>query len=134
MKAVFDTNVLLAAYLTEGLCARLLLRARRRQFELITCPQILTECRDNLQKLTSPSADALDATIHHLLAITTVIAPSRALIPRVCRDRDDNGILGCAITAHVDYLVTGDKDLLALHAFEGIPIITPRDFEALFAE
>ena len=60
MRAVPDANVLVAAYLTEGLCARLLRRARRGQFELITCAQILTETRENIQKLTSPSIEALN--------------------------------------------------------------------------
>jgi hypothetical protein len=35
VKAVFDTNVIIAAFLTEGICARLLTRARRRAFDLI---------------------------------------------------------------------------------------------------
>lgn len=39
MRAVLDANVLVAAYLTEGLCARLLRRARQGQFEFITCAQ-----------------------------------------------------------------------------------------------
>jgi len=70
MRAVLDANVLVAAYLTEGLCARLLRRARQGQFELITCAQILTEVRDNLQKLTSPSTEALRATTAHVLDVT----------------------------------------------------------------
>ena len=134
MKAVLDPNVLVAAYLTEGLCARLLRRARQQQFDLIICPQILRECRNNLRKLTAPTADVLDATIDHLRAIARVITPDRHLIVHVSRDPDDNGILACALTAQADYLVTGDKDLLTLRTFHRIPIITPRDFEALFPE
>ena len=34
MRVVFDTNVLIAAFLTEGVCSKLLVRARRREFEL----------------------------------------------------------------------------------------------------
>jgi predicted nucleic acid-binding protein len=36
--------------------------------------------------------------------------------------------------ARADYLVIGDKDLLALKTFETIPIVTPRAFEALFPD
>jgi predicted nucleic acid-binding protein len=53
---------------------------------------------------------------------------------RVCRDATDDGILACARAARVDYLVTGDRDLLTLRTFAGIPIIPPRSFEALFTE
>ncbi len=134
MRAVLDANVLVAAYLTEGLCARLLRRARQGQFELIACSQILTESRDSLQKLTSASTDVLDATMTHLLAVSTVITAIPPLGRRVCRDAMDDGILACARTARADYLVTGDRDLLSLRAFEGIPIIPPRSFEALFTD
>ncbi len=134
MRAVLDANVLVAAYLTEGLCARLLRRARQGQFELIACSQILTESRDSLQKLTSASTDVLDATMTHLLAVSTVITAIPPLGRRVCRDVTDDGILACARTARADYLVTGDRDLLSLRAFEGIPIIPPRSFEALFTD
>jgi len=43
VKAVFDINVLIATFLTEGLCSGLLSRARRKQFELFVCPVILEE-------------------------------------------------------------------------------------------
>jgi uncharacterized protein len=134
MRAVLDANVLVAAYLTEGLCARLLRRARRGQFELITCAQILTETRDNIRKLTSPSTEALDATMAHLFAVSSMITAIPPLGRRVCRDTTDDGILACARAARVDYLVTGDRDLLTLRTFDGIPIIPPRSFEALFTE
>ena len=50
----------------------------------------------------------------------------------VCRDKDDDNVLACAVEAETDYLVTGDKDLLHLKTYRGIRIITPRDFELLF--
>ncbi len=133
MRAVFDTNVLVAAYLTEGLCARLLRRARQHQFELIICPHILKECRDNLKKLTSPLPEVLGATMGQLKAIAAFVTPPARMTPRVCRDPTDNIILGCALAAQADYLVTGDHDLLDLHPFHNLSIVSPRDFELLFA-
>jgi putative PIN family toxin of toxin-antitoxin system len=50
----------------------------------------------------------------------------------ICRDKDDDNVLACAWEGAVDYLVTGDKDLLHLKVFKGIRIITPREFELLF--
>lgn len=134
MRAVLDANVLVAAYLTEGLCARLLRRARQGQFELITCAQILRETRDHIQRLTSPSSEALDATMAHLLAVSTMITAIPPLGRRVCRDATDDGILACTRAARADYLVSGDRDLLTLRTFDGIPIIPPRSFEAVFTD
>ena len=50
MKAVFDTNVLIAAFLTEGICAKLMVRAHRRDFDLVLCDGILQEFKHVLKK------------------------------------------------------------------------------------
>jgi len=43
VKAVFDTNVFVAAFITEGICSKILVRGRKKQFHLIACPIILRE-------------------------------------------------------------------------------------------
>ncbi len=43
-------------------------------------------------------------------------------------DPDDNRVLERAVTARADYIVSGDRHLLKLSAYEGIPIITVRQF------
>lgn len=45
-----------------------------------------------------------------------------------CRDPKDNIFLELALTCQAQYLVSGDKDLLSLHPYQGIQIITARDF------
>ncbi len=49
----------------------------------------------------------------------------------ICRDPDDNKFLEIAIDGKADHIISGDKDLLALNPFQGIPIIKPADFIAL---
>ncbi len=49
---------------------------------------------------------------------------ARQLIPQVARDPDDDAVLACALAARADLVVSGDKDLLVLKAFRGIPIVT----------
>ena len=132
MKVVFDTNVLIAAFVAEGICSRLLVRARRRQFTLITCPFILGELERVLTKkflvtkvqareVLRLIAQAVEVNVHPIQVITGV-----------CRDPDDDNILACALAAEAGYLVTGDADLLALRDFKGTSIIAPKDFELLF--
>jgi len=43
-------------------------------------------------------------------------------------------ILACARGAVVDYVVTGDEDLLVLKNYESISIVNPREFEKLFPD
>ena len=132
MKAVFDTNVLLAAFLTEGVCAKLLTRARKQQFNLITCPFILHEFERILTKKFSATKQEKENALALITeAAKDIVHPSETPAG-VCRDKDDDNVLACALEADADYLVTGDKDLLQMKAFRGIRIITPRDFELLF--
>ena len=47
---------------------------------------------------------------------------------RACRDSRDDKFLELAVNGSADLLITGDRDLLALNPFRGIPIIRPADF------
>ncbi len=132
MKALFDTNVLLAAFLTEGVCAKLLTRARKQQFNLITCPFILHEFERILTKKFSATKQEKENALALITeAAQEIVQPSEIPVG-ACRDKDDDNVLACALEADADYLVTGDKDLLHLKVFRGIRVITPRDFELLF--
>jgi len=134
MRAVFDTNVLIAAFVAEGLCATLLRRARKGEFQLILCPGILQEFQRVLRgKFAAAPAEIREAVALVQEAAETV-TPGLGPLPGVCRDRSDDAVLACALAARAEFLVTGDDDLLELRTFQRIRIIRPRDFEALFAE
>ena len=45
-----------------------------------------------------------------------------------CRDPDDDKLLETALMGQAECLVTGDRDLLAMSPFHGIPILTPGRF------
>jgi len=45
-----------------------------------------------------------------------------------CRDSTDDKFLELAVNGHADLILSGDKDLLALHPFRGMPIVTPAAF------
>ncbi len=132
MKAVFDTNVFVAAFATEGICSKLLIRGRKRDFDLIACPVIFKEFEQVLIKKSSATRNELRDALRLISeALSSIVSPSKR-VDGICRDRDDDAILACALSAEADYLVTGDADLLELGTFKGIKIVTPRDFELLF--
>ena len=134
MKAVFDTNVLIAAFLTEGICAKLLTRARRRDFDLILCDGILQEFKRVLKKKFAASPHEISEVLIILSEATQDIRAKADSIAPTCRDLDDDLILACAREAVADYVVTGDEDLLVLKNFEGISILNPREFEKIFPD
>ncbi len=132
MKAVFDTNILLAAFLTEGVCEKLLTRARKRHFDLITCPFILNEFERILAKKFSATKQERERALALIAEAARDRVQPSAIPVGACRDSDDDNVLACAVEAGAAYLVTGDKDLLAMKKYKGIRIIAPREFELLF--
>jgi hypothetical protein len=66
-----------------------------------------------------------------LRRFTFLKQPSFSLDPP-CRDKKDNFILALALVAQADAIVRSDHDLLALHPWNGIPILTPAQFVAQF--
>ncbi|HEX9023739.1 MAG TPA: putative toxin-antitoxin system toxin component, PIN family [Geobacteraceae bacterium] len=134
MKAVFDTNVLIAAFISEGVCAKILTRARKKQFQLVTCPFVLNELERVLKKKFKATTDEVNQALDLITETVHIeVAPVKNA-PGICRDPDDDNVLACALAAEADYLVTGDDDLLVLKSHRGIKILAPRDFELLFED
>jgi uncharacterized protein len=134
MRVVFDTNVLVSAFVTEGVCAKLLGRARRRQFQLITCPFILKELETVLFKKISATKRETRKVLRILAEVISDLVEPDPSVSGIYRDPDDDHILSCAKASSADYLVTGDSDLLDLREFGGTRIVPPRDFELLLED
>jgi uncharacterized protein len=134
MRAVFDTNVFIAAFVASGICAKILLKARRGRVQLIGSPYIFKEFEQVLiKKISVTKKEARDAS--RLIAEDThVMVDPAETVTGICRDPDDDAILACALAGEADYLVTGNADLLALKSFEGTQILSPRNFELLFID
>ena len=132
MIAVFDTNVLIAAIITEGICSKLLHRARAREFSLVSCPFIMKELQRILSKKFRLSHDELPSAMEPISEAISQVIEHSLKVKDICRDADDDNIIACAVAAKAAYLVTGDSDLLEIKSYKDIKIITPRDFEALF--
>jgi putative PIN family toxin of toxin-antitoxin system len=131
MIVVFDTNVLLAAIITEGMCSKLLHRARAGEFSLVSCPFILGELRRILSKKFRLPGEELDSAMEPISEAIAQVIDHTLMITDICRDADDNNVLACAEAGKAAYLVTGDSDLLEIKRYKDIGIVSPRDFEAL---
>lgn len=66
------------------------------------------------------------SALDRLVPLMEIVAVVR--IVRACRDPRDDMFLEAALNGRADVVVTGDKDLLALHPFAGIRIVTPSDY------
>ena len=124
MRVFLDTNVLVAAFATRGLCADVL-RIVLAEHDLITGEVVLGELRDVLAKrLKLPPSTVAD--IMALLRAQEVVPKPDNPSSMPIRDPDDRWILASAVAGGADVLVTGDQDLLAIAAQAPLTILNPR--------
>ncbi len=132
MKVLLDTNVLIAAFITKGVCSELLEHCLRRH-EVILSEFILDEFSKNLVKKFKYSGEEADSAIRLLKLRVSLFKPAPLSQP-ACRDEDDDMVIATAITGGAVCIVTGDKDLLVLKEYQGIAILKPADFSAFEAD
>jgi putative PIN family toxin of toxin-antitoxin system len=122
MRVVFDTNVLVAAFVFPGGQGDAALRrVIERRDELLLSKAILDELLDVLGRKFARDREELAHVAVFLADLSTPVAPRRRL--RIVADEPDNRILECALAGKADAIVTGDKQLLALAAFRSIPVV-----------
>ena len=126
MNLLLDTNVLVAALIARGVCADLLEHCVREHV-VVTSQSLLDEFHDVLmRKFRQREADARDAL--RLFRDRFTVVDPEMLNPPVCRDADDDVVLGTELAGGGTAIVTGDQDLLVLDPFRGIRILTPAAF------
>lgn len=134
-RVVLDTNPLISSLVsTEGLQQQLIDAWRARAFLLLLAPGQIDEVaavlsRPKIRKKYPIAPEDREAFLH-LLRQDALFLPHRRA-PGVCRDPDDDHLLGCAAAGGADYLVTGDEDLLTVGRYRGVTIITAREFLAI---
>jgi putative PIN family toxin of toxin-antitoxin system len=126
MRLVFDSNVLIAAFVARGVCSELL-EYCVREHEAVTSEAVLEEVRRNLVDKIRVTAAQADQTVRLLRTGLEVVEPV-AVNPQVCRDPDDDVVLGTAIEGRCKVIVTGDRDLPDLVTHRDVAIVSPRGF------
>ena len=131
MRVVFDSNVYISAFVIPGSQGeRAFLLAQANRFELHTSVAILTETAGVLRRKFGQDEDDIKQALRQISRSAVVSKPVSKL--RVVEDEADNRILECAFDNRADLVVTGDRHLLKLRRFEGIPIVRLADFLRLF--
>lgn len=124
MRIFLDTNVLISALMGHGLCRDLLGRLVLEDTVVLGEPVLAEVHRVLSEKF--KVADSLWREVEHTLAAFERAPASNHEIDLPIEDADDILVVACAVTANVELIVTGDKELLELGRIEGIPIVTPR--------
>lgn len=118
-----DTNIVISGLLFGGRASEVIALLRRHKISLLVSREIIDEY---IRALSYPKFRLSKDEIKALMAenifpfCKTVSAPG--LDKPVCRDEEDDKFIACAIAGNARVIVSGDKDLLAVGSYKGIPI------------
>ncbi len=126
MKIVIDSNVIIAAFATRGLCCEVF-ELCLAEHDIFICDAIIHEVKEALTKkvkvpqpVTKEIVDLIESRAHKVKPVE--------LSKKICRDPKDMMILGTAESCHAGVILTGDKDLLTLKRYKNTKILTPVQF------
>ncbi|MGH7380806.1 MAG: putative toxin-antitoxin system toxin component, PIN family [Candidatus Methylomirabilales bacterium] len=127
MRAVFDTNIYVSAFAIPGGRAQAaLLKAVEGEVRLVISKPIIHELLDVLARKFGRDAEELARVAVFLAELAEVVQPRRKI--DMLSDDTDNRILECAIAGRADVIVTGDRAMLELGEYQGVRIMTLREF------
>jgi uncharacterized protein len=132
LRVFLDTNVLASAFGTRGLCADLL-QVILAEHELVTGEVVIEElCRVLIRKFDTRAVKVND--VERFLRGFHVEPKPHQLPNLNLSERSDLMVVGSAINAKAEILITGDREILILKTKpEGLRIVSPREFWNLTA-
>jgi putative PIN family toxin of toxin-antitoxin system len=128
MKIVLDSNVFVSSFYWQGNPRKVFDRITNGFDELYITDGILREISAVM------SSKKFDTNKHEIEEYIEIIESysvkvfSKNKIEEVSRDKDDDKILQCGLEGNVDFIITGDKDLLVLKGYKNMKIINPKDY------
>jgi len=132
LRVFLDTNVIVSAFTTRGLCADLF-REILAVHTLVISEHVLTETKDVLTRRFKVPEETVIEIIALLEKQELALLP--ATLPQiVIRDLADLPIVAAAIESNSDYLVFGDKDITSIFSLKEIKTVTPREFWAVISK
>ena len=129
LRTVFDTNILISAVLLPRSVPRQAFDLARQQGRLLVSEATIAELDRVLRRPKFNRYLLEEERLEFLVALVReaeLVEVTKTVI--ACRDPKDNLVLELALSGDANYIVTGDADLLVLHPFRDIPIVTAQDF------
>lgn len=132
MRIVLDTNIIVSGLFWRGSPYLILDAALNKRYISLATEPLLEEIRDVLsrekfaQKLAEKKL-TVDGIVNSFRMIAIIVEPAEIPLDAI-RDPKDRAVLACAVGGKADYIVSGDQDLLALTAYQNIPILDTAQF------
>ena len=129
MKILFDTNVLISAFMTGGTCYDIIDDSIEEHE-----PYYTDFVLDEVRRIFKNNFKYPNSTIEKLTSFITrrfIKGDTSDTLEKISRDESDDQLLADASFNHIDVIITGDKDLLELKRYKDIKIIAPKDYGML---
>ncbi len=126
MKVFLDTNVLVSALATRGLCSDVL-RETLSFHQLVISTPLLSELERILKDKIKLPINLIEESLDFLIQTSLMSEPFERPIPEL-KDKDDIPIINSALNGGVELFVTGDKEVLKLRLVDQMMIVDPRSF------
>ena len=131
VRGVLDTNVVVSAVLLPRSTPRRAFDQVLEQGISLISLAILAELNEVLRR---PRFDRYLREEERLGFLAALVRKSELVevtaVVSVCRDPKDDKFLELALSGAATHIISGDDDLLALHPFRGIAVLSPHDFVA----
>jgi uncharacterized protein len=129
LRLVLDSNVLVSAALFKGSIARQAFNKAAVDGQILMSKPTLAELQDVLSRSSFDKYLSIELRMAFLTDLQTVVESVEVTEAiAVCRDPKDDKFLELAVSGQATCILSSDKDLLVLHPFQGIEIVTPADF------
>ena len=133
-KVVLDTNIFISSIFWRlGAPHKVVELALDKRIQVFISVDILKELEKVLRRDFEEPEEMILRQLNLILSYATLVKP-RIKLSIVKEDEADNRILEAAREAKADYMITGDKRLLALREFKGTKIVAAKEFIENFSE
>ena len=128
MKVVLDSNIFISSFFWGGYPREVFERVINGFDELYITDEIINEITSVMKhnKFTASSSEIEDY-IKIIKKYSRKIA-SKNIPESISRDKDDDKIIQCGLDGDVDFIITGDKDLLVLKEYKKLKIASPKEY------
>lgn len=126
MKIFLDTNIIISAVTTRGLCADVF-REVLRSHQLVISEDLILEVRRILQEKIRAPGELINDLIE-VLQEDAIRSTRRCVYNIPVQDKGDLMILSSALSGKTELFITGGKELLELGKIKSLKIISPREF------
>ena len=128
-RIVADTNLLVSRLLLPQSLPAKAVRKAVDEGQLLVSDATLGELADVLSRAKFDPYVSLEDRQDFIRVLNRVA--ERVIVPaplKACRDPKDDKFLEVALNGEANLILTGDRDLLTLHPFRGVDILSPREY------